>query len=731
MTDPTHALDTATLLRRERWVRRIAGELLADPHDVDDAVQVGLWRSLSRGPDRPAALRTYLRRIIENFARNRRRDAARRRHYESRSHRTDVVPSAAEMAERAEFRQRLTEAVLRLDDRYREVVWLRFFEDLPPRETARRLGVPIETVRTRLRRGLERLRADLDSDYGDRRSWALLAPFGICPPLGAALVLSIGGLAMKKTVAAAVAALVLLAVGWQMARPASSDAPATARSTIDSRVAAPTADGSTERTDLEAAAETPSPPPATAGVLHYHDGSTATGLAYRPFGARRPYWAEPHEEPKLISRSPEFAPDAPRTGLFGEWMLPDAATAIAVRVHAGLVVTFEIESEGPRTLVLPELTNIEIIVDGTHPSDRVDLRVNAYVRGNGVVRTWPTPTGQVTVAVLDQDLVCGDDERPAVRVLSQWDYRVLAFAPGLKFDDWDQRTRAPAVVAFRAMHRRPLVEVRVLESENGEVAAVDGRLGYVQLKTGAAGTGRIHGGRESLDLDPKVGDRYRLRVLLDSGELFEETIERLSPDEELTVELVRGTGSWPIRVHLPADGAEDRVQSVLFVGKDHELGFAIDNQRERVYLGVVPIWLPHADGGIQVVLPPDDWRTLYVLTRDGRVGMVERSGDLGEYWTAWLPDEAIAAPDLAAAHRAAGSPRRGYVQLMIGVPNHTGDTQWVALRTFHFDATTESWPRWNVRAPVGWRIRTPVRVDRVRGVDDQDLDVSPARQKRR
>ena len=38
---------------------------------------------------------------------------------------------------------------------------LRFWEDLPPREIAKRMQAPVETVRTRIKRGLQELRGSL------------------------------------------------------------------------------------------------------------------------------------------------------------------------------------------------------------------------------------------------------------------------------------------------------------------------------------------------------------------------------------------------------------------------------------------------------------------------------------------------------------------------------------------------------------------------------------------
>ena len=49
--------------------------------------------------------------------------------------------------------------MLALDEPYRTVILMRYYEDLTPSQIAEHLGLPAATVRTRLRRGLERLRS--------------------------------------------------------------------------------------------------------------------------------------------------------------------------------------------------------------------------------------------------------------------------------------------------------------------------------------------------------------------------------------------------------------------------------------------------------------------------------------------------------------------------------------------------------------------------------------------
>ena len=67
----------------------------------------------------------------------------------------------------AEGQRTIRDAVAALGEPYREVVALRFFGDLSLMEVAEATGRPLNTVKTHLRRGLERLRPIL-ADGGDR-----------------------------------------------------------------------------------------------------------------------------------------------------------------------------------------------------------------------------------------------------------------------------------------------------------------------------------------------------------------------------------------------------------------------------------------------------------------------------------------------------------------------------------------------------------------------------------
>ncbi len=118
-----------------------------------------LWRFRAGSPFKP-----WLLRIVANEARNRRRSAGRRAALALKatlepSGEAAPSPEAVLLAE--ERRVELAAALERLADRDREVLTCRFFLDLSERETAAALGVRPGTVKSRVSRALERLRAEV------------------------------------------------------------------------------------------------------------------------------------------------------------------------------------------------------------------------------------------------------------------------------------------------------------------------------------------------------------------------------------------------------------------------------------------------------------------------------------------------------------------------------------------------------------------------------------------
>ena len=159
------------LLAHDAWIRALARRLLAGEHDAEDLAQEA-WLAATVDPPRPSVpLRAWLVRVARNLRAMRLRSEATRRQHERAAARPETLPSVAEMQEQQEQSGQVARAVFSLEEPYRSAILYRYFQDMPPREIARHLGISAAALETRLRRGLEQLRARLDRDFGDRRAW--------------------------------------------------------------------------------------------------------------------------------------------------------------------------------------------------------------------------------------------------------------------------------------------------------------------------------------------------------------------------------------------------------------------------------------------------------------------------------------------------------------------------------------------------------------------------------
>ncbi len=180
MDPQDNILTQETLLEHSVWLRGLANQLIRDPGAAEDLVQDTWLAALRARPDPSRPLRPWLARVMRNGAAQRLRKAAGRLARESEVAQSEAIPSARELVERAEYQRFLVDAVLALPEPYREVVLLRFYEGLTPKQIAASLKVPAATVRTRLHRGIGKLRESLDSSQGgNRQAWVLmLQPLG-------------------------------------------------------------------------------------------------------------------------------------------------------------------------------------------------------------------------------------------------------------------------------------------------------------------------------------------------------------------------------------------------------------------------------------------------------------------------------------------------------------------------------------------------------------------------
>ncbi len=223
MSGDSNQVDVESLLAERGMIRRLAGALVSDEGLADDLAQEAWVAAARRGPGRPGALRAFLRGVLVNLRRNLERGESRRRRRETAWARAEALPSAGELVERAELQRLLVESVLALPGEERTAVLLRYFENLSAEEIARRSGTPAATVRSRVRRGLARLRERLETRIPERDLFPALAALTRAPlgslPEGASPAPAfplIGGVLLMKTfltVAGACAVLAVLSAG--------------------------------------------------------------------------------------------------------------------------------------------------------------------------------------------------------------------------------------------------------------------------------------------------------------------------------------------------------------------------------------------------------------------------------------------------------------------------------------------------------------------------------------
>lgn len=134
--------------------------------EVTQEVMIAVWRKASYFDPGRAGASTW----VFTIARNRRIDWLRRARSRTTDHvpdpddEADTQPSGEDIALMADREKAVGKALATLPDEQATVVRLSFFSEKPHAEIARELGIPLGTVKSRVRLALNRLRALLDDD---------------------------------------------------------------------------------------------------------------------------------------------------------------------------------------------------------------------------------------------------------------------------------------------------------------------------------------------------------------------------------------------------------------------------------------------------------------------------------------------------------------------------------------------------------------------------------------
>jgi RNA polymerase sigma-70 factor (ECF subfamily) len=145
---------------------RVAWFVTRERGEAEDATQEAFVKAYHALPRfRPGApFKPWILRIVANEARNRVRSSRRRETLAARVaavEREDAAPSPEAAALAAEERTTLLGALERLNERDRLVIAYRYLFDLSEAEMAAALDLRPGTVKSRLSRALDRLRAEL------------------------------------------------------------------------------------------------------------------------------------------------------------------------------------------------------------------------------------------------------------------------------------------------------------------------------------------------------------------------------------------------------------------------------------------------------------------------------------------------------------------------------------------------------------------------------------------
>lgn len=177
--------NAAELLGQTEWVRSLARVVARDAAAADDLSQEVMAAALAGRAPSGDGLRPWLAQTVRNLARLGRRSSTHRDARERDAATSERAADHARILEEAEAHRAVVEHVMAMDERDRELLLARYFQDRSPAEIARREGRTTAAVSSQLTRAHARLRARLEASGGRERWLAGLGPL-LAPTAGPA-----------------------------------------------------------------------------------------------------------------------------------------------------------------------------------------------------------------------------------------------------------------------------------------------------------------------------------------------------------------------------------------------------------------------------------------------------------------------------------------------------------------------------------------------------------------
>ncbi len=303
------------LLRHAGFLRRLARDLVGDPSAAEDAVQEVWLRALEKPPRHGANVRGWLRVVLTNLVRSKARGESRR---EARERDRAVDPAGALLSTNPNDEATLrfvTEAVLALEEPLRSTVLQHYFQGLTAAEIATRDHLPVSTVKSRLQRALEILRARMQRTNGNDWQASLLA-LTVPSKIGKGVIL----MSLKTKLALVGATLI---AGWFLYR-AWTDSPPTSP---------PLASSGLDAAALQSPDSPPTPAPDSVA-------KSVERSAAKPVADPRQTASSAEPSDTLIYGSILDPSGAPWRGLLYEWVMIDDASGQSRSFDAQLDGTY-------------------------------------------------------------------------------------------------------------------------------------------------------------------------------------------------------------------------------------------------------------------------------------------------------------------------------------------------------------------------------------------------------
>lgn len=160
-TESAHAAFTALVERHAPMVFRVCRDILRDTDDAQDAFQATFLVLVREAAKvrRPDSVGSWLHGVATRISLRARADAARRRAHERRK--GELTTERTRATDGGDVEPVLHEELRRLPEKYRAPIVLCYMEGLTHDEAAAHLGWPVGTVRGRLARARDLLRARL------------------------------------------------------------------------------------------------------------------------------------------------------------------------------------------------------------------------------------------------------------------------------------------------------------------------------------------------------------------------------------------------------------------------------------------------------------------------------------------------------------------------------------------------------------------------------------------